>query len=1306
MKLLLKIQTSLFAAMVGLLVLAGCSEPFSSVPEKGKGTVTINIGGGDNSRTIFPQTPVFSRYELQFTPNDGQAAKNPESVTNGSTTITLATGSWTITAIAYINVSGIDEIPDGEYEAARGSNDLTVNTGTNSVSIDIQCDVEDGTGVFSYELSYPDDVSAALLKVLSLEGDLIEEADLTAEGSAGLFTLDSGYYLLRVELERGEGKIVKVEVIHIYKNLITIAQGGDFSFDGNDFLVAIDTDMTFTAGTMSGYSADGISFNMAAVPGRIPFPIGEYNDGRAVVSYPYQMSETEVTWELWNTVRTWAVENGYSMNEGKKGSGGSGSDQQPVGSVNWYDCVVWCNALTEYWNEKTGANLATVYNSEGSPIRDTGNTSALNGVTPSVTARGFRLPTNNEWELAARWRNDDTNTVDGYSNPWFTKGNSASGATANTNDNTATGNVAVYYSNSGNSTDKVKSKNPNALGLYDISGNVWEWCFEVYTIRGGPYNGGNNYQKIGVVYGQTDNPPYLIDQNHGFRIARTGYKAGEVGEYIPPPITGFIVDDFTDTNNSANRPGTLRHAINNANDEEIIRLSGVTPGVTTIALTDRLVVNKSITIEGNGVTLTRDASWTATSKQSQLLFIGNSATVTISRIHFKNGRSTDWGGAIHNAGTATLESCIFSGNQMGPGDGHGGAVINYVGNDYSQGGNLFIKGCTFYVNSSSWNGGAVCNASGTLYLTGNLFYGNTASNAGPAVHKFAGNITSNGYNVVDVPLGTGNTQSGWSPTETDKTINSLPISLVNFEPIPGAGAYNVITTLPAGYPTKDFYGNLITNGAAAGAVQSMSGANWHAVTFNTDGGTPAPAQQFIEDGGKVTRPETNPAKSGNNFEGWYKAGLTTLWDFANDTVTGDVTIYAKWTARHTVTFDTDSGAPVPAQQFIEDGGKVTRPETDPAKSGYTFDNWYKDSGFTTLWNFNTDTVTANTTIYAKLDINKYTVTFDSNGGTTVSPITQVNHGSTIIKPADPTKTGGANVLYEFNDWYYLNQSSQQVTFNFSTPITDNITLYARWNSFLTVTDFTDGDANTPGTIRYALANVDSGGVIRFTGATGQTITLTSELSINKSVAIEGNSVILNGNGSTRILNVSSGTVTISRVHFKNGRTTAPAGGAAIWNNGSLTLESCIFSGNQSTYAGGAIANNNSNLNIKGCTFYQNNTINGSAGAIRSSTSLTLSGSLFYGNTGSSATGKVIDADFYITVNATNGFDISSMEGYNSNYFLFSDLSISGAPFDTATFEPTGANLRYQLMNRPSGNFPTTDFNGDTRTFPGAPGAVK
>jgi len=288
----------------------------------------------------------------------------------------------------------------------------------------------------------------------------------------------------------------------------------------------------------------------------------------------------------------------------------------------------------------------------------------------------------------------------------------------------------------------------------------------------------------------------------------------------------FNVTIFTDSGNSETTPGTLRYALANALDGDKIILSGVTPGVTTISLTKALpVISNNITIEGNGITITRASSWS--SSPTQFLNI-SSSTVTISRVWFKDGIvNYDYGAAVYNySGNVTLESCIFSGNQSIIYSG--GAIYNY--------GIMNVKGCTFYGNSAIQRGGAIYNSSSTLTLAGNLFYGNTASSA-PVVYP-NGTVTSNGYNVVDVPVGTNSTESGWSTGTGDKQVTDMPISGKTFKLLSGSGAAAIVeTTLLTDYPKTDFYGNNITGKAAAGAVQgSVSGSGIYIeVSVNNSG---------------------------------------------------------------------------------------------------------------------------------------------------------------------------------------------------------------------------------------------------------------------------------------------------------------------------------------------------------------------------------------------------------------------------------------------------------------------------------------
>ncbi|WP_180339382.1 InlB B-repeat-containing protein, partial [Peptoniphilus catoniae] len=180
------------------------------------------------------------------------------------------------------------------------------------------------------------------------------------------------------------------------------------------------------------------------------------------------------------------------------------------------------------------------------------------------------------------------------------------------------------------------------------------------------------------------------------------------------------------------------------------------------------------------------------------------------------------------------------------------------------------------------------------------------------------------------------------------------------------------------------------------------------VTFNTNGGT-AINPQTITAGGHVTKP-TDPTKDGYTFAGWYKdAGLTTPFDFVNETINTDITLYAKWTQNaptsYTVTFNTNGGSAV-ASQTITAGGHVTKP-TDPTKDGYTFAGWYKDAEFTTPFDFVNETINTDTTIYAKWTEKTppapvtYTLTASVEGG----------HGS--VTPTNATKNKNETVTLTF-----------------------------------------------------------------------------------------------------------------------------------------------------------------------------------------------------------------------------------------------------------------------------------------------------
>lgn len=140
----------------------------------------------------------------------------------------------------------------------------------------------------------------------------------------------------------------------------------------------------------------------------------------------------------------------------------------------------------------------------------------------------------------------------------------------------------------------------------------------------------------------------------------------------------------------------------------------------------------------------------------------------------------------------------------------------------------------------------------------------------------------------------------------------------------------------------------------------------HTVTFKSDSETTYDTS-VVKEGNSVVKPE-NPIKEGYVFDGWYTDANCTnenAYDF-NTPVNTDITLYAKWLAKYTVSFDTDGGSTVESQTVIT-GNKATKPAVNPTKKGYNFKGWYKDSAHSNEFDFENDTITDNTTIYARFD---------------------------------------------------------------------------------------------------------------------------------------------------------------------------------------------------------------------------------------------------------------------------------------------------------------------------------------------------
>ena len=450
-----------------------------------------------------------------------------------------------------------------------------------------------------------------------------------------------------------------------------------------------------------------------------------------------------------------------------------------------------------------------------------------------------------------------------------------------------------------------------------------------------------------------------------------------------------------------------------------------------IDISNSLTILRKVTLDLNGYVLKMTGSGSVIILDNKSGITGDLTLIDsnpTAEHKFKVNGAEPW--VLDNSGTETVYGGVITGGTgsrifFSNGVGGGGVIIgsgaltmnggNIVGCIANRGGGLFLSDGSFTMNAGNIVGCSTPNRlttgeafHGGIYAFGPMANGDTTG----VITLTGGLIKNNGRYAINAAYMTTIYANGGEVYGEVHLNQACKITCLAEDN--GITAFKGKTVIggtssvnPSHVDWGLFYGGLYIYGNMTGVI----------VTYKD--GDSEYAKQVLPSGTLATRPDAPAATPGYTFGGWNKADGT-AWDYASDKVTDNITLYAKWAANtYTITFDTAGGSEIaPITQNY--GTAIAVPEA-PTREGYTFIGWDKEIPMTMP--------AENMTVTAQWKINRYTITFDTAGGSEIAPITQ-DYGTAITSPADPTREG-----YTFIGW------DTEIP---ATMPAENITLKAKW----------------------------------------------------------------------------------------------------------------------------------------------------------------------------------------------------------------------------------------------------------------------